>query len=86
MAEEKDDGPRLSELTQGVIRIARQAERQKIVDDLLDVYRRRVDGRRGKRPNRMDDFLAATIQRIAGVDPAEAAAVAALEQMRKEVA
>ena len=56
---------------------AAQAERLKIINDLLGLYDRRVAARKGKRPNRQDDFLAAVIQRIAGVNPAEAAIAAA---------
>jgi len=45
------------------------AERQAIIDDLFDLYNRRVAKRRGKRPNRSDEMLGAVILRIAGTNP-----------------
>jgi hypothetical protein len=47
------------------------AERQAIVADLVDLYQRRVQSRKGKRPNNNDQFLMAIAQRIAGVSPLE---------------
>ncbi len=53
-------------------RVARET-RQAIVNDLAAVYRWRVESRRSGKPNQKDDFLAAIIQRIAGIDPARTA-------------